>query len=645
MLVQQVYRVALAAACLAIACYSDEKNTSIADCRYASNPDEFLSRQSRIYRDVNHRVTKLSRVAERSVTPDSIPWRNFIDQEIFGRLANLNVPSAPLSSDAEFVRRIYLDLTGRLPSPDTVRQFLTDTAADKRDAVVERLLASTEFTDRWTMWMGDLLQNTATLSTAAINRNAGGRNAFHAYIKDAVGRDKSFRTIATEVITGRGNNFDAASGAANFALGASTSMGPMQDTYDTMLAKTASTFLGISSYDCLLCHNGRGHLDQLSLWAKSRTRMEAESMAAFFSRMAFTPAPGNSVMVSDAPDGAYSLNTDYGNRPNRAPIGDISSLTPAYRESGASPGSSDWRAAFAENLVKDPMFARNLANRIWKQMFGLALVDPVDSLDPARLDPVHPPDAPWSLQATHPELLEKLATELSRQDFRLRAFLRVLVQSSAYQLSSGFAGQWKEEYVPLFARHYARRLEGEEVHDAIAGATGLPGSYTVSGWAEPVAWAMQLPEPIEPASDAAVRRFMNTFLRGDRDTQERSQAGSIQQQLSLMNDPFVINRVKIPRAPKLQLISAITRDEDAVNEIYLSFLSRLPTADERTNAVLILQKALASGTALRPAPDNNNDRALLVSEVKPSAASGTRENAVEDLAWVCINKVEFLFSY
>jgi hypothetical protein len=273
----------------------------------------------------------------------------------------------------------------------------------------------------------------------------------------------------------------------------------------------------------------------------------------------------------------------------------------------------DWRGSLAASVVQDPMFARNFANRLWKQMFGLPLADPVDGLDPARLDPLQPPPDPWTLQATHPALLERLAAELGKGDFHLRPFLRTLTQSSAYQLSSRVTGDWTEGSVPLFGRHYARRMEGEEVHDAIAKATGVMPSYSVTGWPGSVSWAMQLPEPVEPASNAAAANFMNNFLRGNRDTLDRSQAGSIQQELALMNDAFVIGRVKV-KSPKLAAIAQMASNEDAVEELYLTFLSRLPSAAEK-----------AAGAAV-----------LL---------AGPRSTALEDLAWACINKVEFLYSY
>ena len=577
-------------------------------------------RESRIRLAVHQRAASLTTAFARVVVPasaaDSIPKRNFIDAEIFGKLAASQVPSAPLSSDEEFFRRINLDLTGRIPSSDEVRAFLADTNASKRDVVIDRLLNSAEFTDRWTMWLGDLLQNTSTLAAAAINRNFQGRNALHAYIKDAVSSDKPFTTIAVEVIAGKGNNYDNTSGAANFPMSASTSMGPDQDTYDSMLVKTATTFLGLGHYDCLLCHNGRGHLDQATRWGITQSRTQAQGMAAFFSRMRFTASqPTGSFNVSDADSGSYELNTNSGNRPDRVAIGSAIALTPEYRETGAAPSDGNWRAAFAANVVKDPMFARNLANRIWKQLFNLGLVEPADSLDPARLDPANPPPEPWDFQATHPVLLEKLAAEFARGDFHLRPFLRTLVQSSAYQLGSRYGGEWKVDYVAMFARHYARRMEGEEVHDAIAKATAIPGDYAIQGWSDRPGWAMQLPEPIEPKGDATALNFMNTFQRGNRDTQLRGQDGSIQQQLFLMNDAFGGDRVKLARSPKLQSIAKITADGDLIEEVYLTFLSRRPSDLEKAAALAHLGK------------------------------TSSRNDAVEDLAWMCINKVDFLFSY
>jgi hypothetical protein len=172
---------------------------------------------------------------------------------------------------------------------------------------------------------------------------------------------------------------------------------------------------------------------------------------------------------------------------------------------------------------------------------------------------------------------------------------------------------------PLFARHLARRLEGEEIHDAIVQATGAPASYTVTGFPNPVQWAMQLPEPNEPRGNPGnAVTFMNTFFRGNRDNTARRQDGSIQQQLALMNDLFVLNRLRVAASPVLRRIAGIASPEEAVRQLYLVFLSRSPSRAE-----------LASGAA----------------HLAKATSAAQRNAAVEDLAWVCVNKVEFLFSY
>jgi hypothetical protein len=129
---------------------------------------------------------------------------------------------------------------------------------------------------------------------------------------------------------------------------------------------------------------------------------------------------------------------------------------------------------------------------------------------------------------------------------------------------------------------------------------------------------MQLPDTVEPRSDGTANTFMNNFLRGNRDNLQRSQSGSIQQQLYLMNDSFVTNRIKVASSPKLKAIAQMTNNSDLVDEMFLTFLSRYPTDYERSKALPFLAKA---------------------------ATAAQRNTAVEDLAWVCINKVDFLFSY
>ena len=548
------------------------------------------------------------------------PRRNFIDTAIFDRMAAAGVQPAPISTDEEFLRRVHLDLTGRTPTPEAIRAFRAEGSAGKRDEVIDRLVYSPEFGHRWTLWMGDLVQLTAQASN--VNLQIDGRNAYYVWLRNAIMAGKSYKDIAYELVTAVGNNYDHAAGAANYGVRGRTPMGPAQDTYDTMLARTAASFLGVASYDCLLCHDGRRHLDQLTLWGGQATRIEAQRMAAFFSRQrlnAVRTVQGdfyfNSYAVGEAEAGAYDLNTNYGNRPTRAPTGGVRSVNPEYRNGQPPVRGLNWRESFAHHMSQDRLFAINAVNRMWKHFFGMALVEPVDGLDPARLDPRQPPPEPWTLQATHPELLTQLADSFIAMNFDTREFIKTLLQSSAYQLSSRYAGEWKYEYVPLFARHYPRRLEGEEVHDALVNASGIRESYGLRGL-DPVEWAVQLPEPAEPRSNRAAAAFMDAFFRGNRDTQQRTQSGSVLQQMYLMNDAFVLNRIRVAMSPTLREAAKLS-NEGALEEIYLLFLSRRPSDAERAAGMAVLGKA--NTTAARNA-------------------------AMEDLAWVCVNKLEFLFS-
>jgi hypothetical protein len=612
---------------------AEQPDVSGQNCSWRADPERVLQAGLRARRSAYERTLEFARTlpktrAAAALPASALPVRNFIDEEIFARLQAENVPAAPLASDEEFLRRVSLDLTGRIPSAEEIRAFLADADLGKRDRAIERLLASEAFFDKWSLWLGDLLQNAAFAQNRSQQIN--GRNALYLWIRNALKEDKSWRDIAVEMLTVNGNNYDAGTAGTNFILRGFAPMGPVQDTYDLLLVKTATTFLGMSHYDCLLCHNGKYHLDAVSAWGVKVTRTEAQQMAAHFARVTMTARRVEqtdfyyqSFDIGERANGLYVLNTNAGNRPNRAPAmvnGVVmTSLAPVYRD--GTPASGNWRESLVRSMIADPMFARNYANRLWKAMFGLALAEPVDGLDPARLDPRAPPPEGWSYQASHPWLLERLAEYARSTDFHLRDMLRLMAQSTAYQLSSRYDGEWDMTKAPLFARRIPRRLDAEEVHDAIIKATQLPQPYTVQGFAEPMLWAAQLPDTSEPRSNAAVRAFLDAFDRGNRDTIPRRQDGSILMWLTLMNSTVTNSRARATgnnASPYLAAMARSASDEHIVDDMFLSFLSRRPTEYERGVAM----KALAKATT-------------------PAA----RATAVEDLAWALINKTDFLFSY
>lgn len=540
---------------------------------------------------------------------------NFIDEEIQAQWGDR--PSANLSNDAEFYRRLSLDLTGRIPSADQIRAFVGDPSPDKRNAAIEQMLQTAEFADRWSKWMLDLMHNAHN-----VYRGFPGRNGFLVWLRDQIAQKQRLDDIVTRVLTATGNNYDTINAGTNFFL-VTPPAGPAQDTYDLVFARAATSFLGMGHYDCLLCHNGRGHLDGISSWGARSTRKQAEQMSAFFSRYSHerTPLGGfyhDSSLITDLPTGAYDLNTTDGNRPARLPFGELQQLTPAYRD-GSIPATGNWRGEFAQFLTKDPMFARNFANRIWKQMMGVGLAEPIESLDPDRLDPASPPEEPWTFQASHPMLLEKLANSLA-QDSDLRGLVRLIAQSSTYQLSSAaIPGVNFADADQLYLHHRSWRLDAEQVHDAVTAATGVPATYrlrTMDGYVDPPEhWAMRLPGSIHvEETDDATLDFLSSFFPGDGNLLPRSSSSSVMQELNLMNSPFVTNRLKVAGSPTLQA-AMNDGDDAAIERVFLAFVSRLPSDAERAQAKDYLTKA------------------------------ANRQEAIEDIAWTCVNLPEFLIQH
>jgi hypothetical protein len=603
------------------------------DCAYLQNPDNFREATAR-HRDLVSRSTEMFSKTVASaidgetevalVPPQDIPRKNFIDNILFDKMAADNIMSAQLCTDAEFVRRAYLDITGRIPSAADVTAFLADTSPTKRDALVDRLIGSPEYVDKWTMFFGDLLRNNARSTN--VQRYSGGRDAFYNYIKASVAANKSYAQMATEMITATGDNFEK--GENNFIVGGIVPMGPQQDTMDGTAVNTASMFLGISAIDCLLCHSGAGHLDSVNLWGMQKTRMDAWGMSAFFARVRrqrqnLSQQPNYAkYVVSENNAGEYLLNTDFGNRQTRSPVDGANSVQPKYIFNGGGVNQGEnRRQAMARHVTADIQFARAAVNYIWEKMMVEALVSPSSSFDPARLDPKAQLPQGWALQPANADLLEALANDFVRNSFNVRALIATIAKSSAYQLSSQYPGNWSLALVPYYARKYVRRLDAEEIHDSIIKATGIGVTYqmrdTLGNNTFTVNWAMQLPDTLEPRTNGQSANFLNSFIRGDRDVKPRSLEPAIMQALNMMNHQFVMSRIhNANNGSNVQklLSDANLTAAQITTQLYLNTLSRYPSQSE-------------------------------LDALTPLFNSLGRTQAAETIQWALLNKMDFIFNY
>ncbi len=544
------------------------------------------------------------------------PTVNFIDSEIFGKMQQNGIVPTVLAGDEEFLRRLTLDLTGQIPDAATVQAFLADTSADKRARKIDQLLASDAFVDRWTMWLGDLVQNVQV--SANSREYYQGRNAYYNFIHDSIKNAKPHDQMVRELISGKGDSF--ANGQADYWVRQIQPNGPIQDTYDNLAAHSGEKFLGMP-FLCLSCHSGLGHLEQVNTYLKSKTRYDFWGEAAFFSRTRAqrvadsSGANVNKFDVEDSlPNGQYQLNTTSGNKTPRQPVNGQSTVAPAFLLTGEGPRTGEvWRDALGRIVTAHPQFARATANYLWKEMFGMAIVEPVNNFDLNRLDP-NTLAAGASLQPTHPNLLTRLTNEFIADKYDLRAILKTIAMSSSYQLSTQYApGNWNEAWTPYFARHLVHRLTAEEMLDAITRATNVPVAFTVNGIGS-VNAAMKLPDTTESARNV-YGRFLDEFGRGNRDDQARSNDTSIAQALSLMNDQtVVVNRVHRATASSTvaKVLASTTDPSSIADQIYVATLSRHPSATERQQAIAYL-------------------------------SSGNLAQRTEDLQWVLLNSLEFLF--
>ena len=363
-----------------------------------------------------------------------------------------------------------------------------------------------------------------------------------------------------------------------------------EDTCDELALWTTRLFLGVD-LECVSCHDGAGHLEKVNLWLSQRERPEVWRQAAFFSKTFIAPVYGRipEFQVEDKEDG-YDLATKSIVRLPRFET----DITPTFILSGErydpSSGESE-REAYARMLTAHPQFARAAVNLFWSELMGRGIVDPPFGFDLARQDPASPPPAPWTVQPTHPELLEELARDFVRSGYDLRHLLKTIVTSSAYQLSSYVPGDYDPAHDEYFARHLVRRMSAEEFWDAVQQSTGVFEEFTVKNDDDKFTYVMQSRFNQDfSSSHKDIWNLLQDWGQTDREDPPHKRPSMVQA-ASLLNHDLILERVRVQEGSRLdRLLNADSAIEDTevIEELFLATLSRFPREGEARQAEALL---------------------------------------------------------
>lgn len=484
-----------------------------------------------------------------------------IDGPVLRKLKMLNIEPSGLCSDSVYVRRIYLDVIGVLPTVDETRRFLADRNPTRRARLVDELLSRPEYADFWALRWSDLLR---------VDREKLGHKrafAFYRRIRDMVADGTPLDRFAREIVTAEGPLDDV--GAANFFKVASQP--------GEAAGSLAQVFLGVR-IACAECHH-----HPYDKWGQD----DYYGMKAFFAPLVVKPGARGEALLAQGE--AVATNPRTGRRVFPRPLGASS----ASVASGEDP-----REALADWLVSaaNPYFARNLANRYWAHFLGRGLVEPVDDFRDTN-----PP--------SNPALLDSLARILVENRFDARGLIRAIAGSATYQRSSR-PNETNQDDEQNNSRATLRRVDAEVLLDMVCDTTGVAEKF-----------------PGVPAGVRAIglwdskttHYFLRLFGRPARATTcacERNVEPGVGQALHLLNSPAIQAKLTHDGGAIARLVRRLADDDALAGELYLTFLSRFPSNEEREVATRHLARDPAR-----------------------------RRQAAEDLAWSLLNSLEFLFNH
>ncbi|QDU60315.1 Bacterial Ig-like domain (group 2) [Planctomycetes bacterium Pan216] len=464
--------------------------------------------------------------------------RNFIDEHVFAKLKDLGIPPSPRCDDATFLRRVCVDLAGRLPTVEEVEQFLADTNPSKRDLKIDELLASRDYAENFATKWSAVLRN-----KRGKDSHIRGTYAFYHWIRDSLDENKPFDRFVHEIIT--------ASGDAAYHP-------PVVwyrdvKTQEQQTEDVAQLFLGMR-IQCARCHH-----HPFETWSQR----DYYGFAAFFSRVGRKQGT-NGLRTDDEPRIYHRRGKASARNPKSgkqlAPTGLGSEPIDLGADQDPRHALVDWMTA-----KENPYFAPALVNRYWKHFFGRGLVDPEDDMRVTN-------------PSSNPALLRSMSQHFKESGFDLKDLARTICRSNAYQLSST-PNAHNAKDTRNFSRFYPRRLTAEILYDAVSHATGAVPRFDK---VPPGTRAVELP-------DTGVNSyFLEVFGRPRSSSAcecERSGDVTIAQSLHLLNSKEVQEKLHSSEGRAIRLAGAKEKqDDEKIRELYLTVFARPPSQEERTIA-------------------------------------------------------------
>ncbi len=455
-----------------------------------------------------------------------LPVNNFIDPLVDAKLKKLNMMPSGAVDDNTFVRRVFLDIIGTLPTPAEVRAFVKDTKADKRARLVDALLARPEYDDYWALKWADVLR---------VDRSVLGHKRAYAYyrwILDSIAANKPFDRFAREILTAEGPLDETPQ--ANFFR--------VVPKPGEAASAFSQVFLGVR-IACAECHH-----HPYDRWSQD----DYYQMSAYF-----TPVSMRKIASADS----IVVSGDFSARNPRTNV--TLPASPLGAKSLATDAKGDQRQLLAEWLVspQNPFFARNIVNRYWAHFMGRGLIDPIDDMRSTN-----PP--------SNPELLDALAKNFQDSKFDVKKLIQAIALSRVYQTESK-PNSTNERDEQNYSRSLMRRVDAEVLLDMVCQVLGVPEKYE----------SLPLGTRAIQLWDSKVRHyFLKTFGRPARVSScecERSDEANIAQVLHLLNSELISTKLQHEGGTVVKLLAQFGDDTKLTEEIYMIFLSRPPTETEQ----------------------------------------------------------------